>query len=457
MPTKAKQIPFDRKAEAAVIGSMVLGPSCIPVVTEIVQAQDFYDEQIRCLFEVIYKLWQDNRENIDLDSGVDAVLIGNELNKLGQSGDQIFEVLKHILATTPSAANAQYYADIVRTKNLERKMVISVDKLVGTIHDQSLDFKEKQAVFEQAALSLDLDSKSERPVVLAEGIVQVLSKELDQDSEGLVFYTGFRKLDSKLGGFRPGDFVILAGRPSIGKSAFLLDMALGIAKDHHCVAIFSMEMSPDALIQRILCNVGQVNLHQYRNKLLALEEWPYVYEAGEKLKQYNIIIDGSSMLTPAALAAKIFRLKAQRKVECVFVDYLQLMYLPERKAREGRQQEITRICSELKALAKKADIALVVLSQLNRQVEYRTDHRPRLSDLRESGSIEQDADVVLFLHRGAYYRKKEDPEAREDGEAICIVAKNRQGPTGDVELVWLPEFVKFANLMEDKELSNEDN
>ncbi len=442
MDARADKMPETLAGEAAVLGSMMFDTKCIAEVAEILTVDSFFRIEHQIIFTAIIDLFHETG-----GKAIDGLLVREKLEsrkQLNEIGG--VEYLQRILDSVPSSANALYYAQLVQQRSIERGMYQSVHKLAEQVHSGALDVQEKKEAFEHAAMELELTSDSSKAVHIRDEVPNVLEDGLSRENaaekmSGLK--TGFWVLDDKLGGYSPGDFIVLAGRPSMGKSSIMLDMALEITRNGNSVAVFSMEMSRTSLVERLLSNVAKVSLYSFKRGRLDEQQWGKVYEAGSELSKLNIWIDDISMLTPGSLTTRVLNLKVKNDIKCVFVDYLQLMHMQGRN--ESRQQEITAICRQIKALAKKADIPIVVVSQLSRAVDSRPDHRPRLSDLRESGAIEQDADKVMLLYRSDYYRKIEKPNATEDGEALCIIAKNRQGPTGDVPLVWLPTWFSFAN------------
>lgn len=429
-------------AEAAVLGSMMLDVTALADVEAVLKSEDFYRPEHQVIFENLVRLY-----NKTDGQAVDAVLLRQSLVDNGQM-ENIggVEYLAKILDSVPSSANAMYYAKIVKEKACSRKMIYSVEKLSRVIEDNIANLTDKQAAFEQAAMEITLGEGATQTVHVKDEVVAVCNNLMEKGKKGAKSdgaLTGFYELDGLSRGFSPSELVIIAGRPSMGKSSLMLDMVMYMAKDGKGIAIFSLEMSPAALVERLIANEARGSLHKLKHGNLSSVEWEEVVSAVGRLSELNILIADVPTLTPASLTTQILRMKAKDNISIIFVDYIQLMNLGRRV--ESRQQEVTAISKDLKAIAKKTHMPIVVLSQLSRACEQRTDHRPRLSDLRESGAIEQDADLVLLLHRDDYYRKQEKPNSEEDGKAVCIVAKNRQGPTGDAELVWLPKYFSFAN------------
>ncbi len=439
-----KTIPQDRAAEAAVVGSILVDSACIANVLEIVDANDFFEQDLKLLFEIARTLWLEHK-----GEGIDGLLVRSRLSNTGRMTKELLDIMLQCLNTVPNAANAVYYAKQVKLKSAERDMISSVDRISQSVYDYTLSLEEKQLIFQQAALQLKQNIDEKKVYDVSQIVMDVIDRFNRKQNYGI--YTGFSRLDQMTMGFAGGQLIILAGRPSIGKSSLAGDVMLNMAKAGKRILIFSAETSKERIVQRMIANIGKLNLHSlFRyglqdNQLLAFRD------ACETLKSYKIFISDQSYLTPVSITAEVIRQKSQNEIDIVFVDYLQLVFSGKQKV-ENRQQEITYISAQFKQLAKRYNLPVVLLAQLNRACESREDHRPRLSDLRESGSIEQDADIVLFLHRDDYYRKKENPDAQEDGNAKLIIAKNKDGETGDVELVWLPQYFSFADKANENEV-----
>ena len=449
MQASNQTMPESLAAEAAVLGSMMIDVEALAEVAENLKSEDFYRVEHQIIFDTLVRLYNKND-----GQAVDAVLLRQEL----VDNDQMknvggVEYIAKILESVPSSANAMYYSKIVKEKACSRKMIQAVGNLSKTVENSIAGLADKRAAFEQAAMDAAFETETSRTVHVKDEAVEVCNKLLDRGKkdvkpEGLL--TGFYELDGLIRSISPANLVILAGRTSMGKSSLMLDMTLNVASDDYGVAIFSLEMSPHALIERLIANQARQSLHRLKQGDLSASEWQEIIKATGELSEKNIIIADVPTLTPAALTTQVLRLRTKNKIDIVFVDYIQLMTIGRRI--ESRQQEVTAISRGLKAIAKKTNLPIVALSQLSRERDKRSDHRPKLSDLRESGAIEQDADLVLLLHRDDYYRKQEKQDSEEDGKAVCIVAKNRQGPTGDAEMVWLPKYFSFANPSKDKSL-----
>lgn len=437
------QLPSSQNAEAAVLGSMCLDPQTIPVASEILKVTDFFQPANQIIFECLCELFNNNS-----GGGVDGVLLRDKLEKKGKLKEVGgVDYLAKIFQSVPTAANITYYANIVNTKALERGMTASVSQLSTVINDTITDVAEKREAYMQAAMELQTTEKTQ-VVHIKKAVMEIAGKILDQEVEEMTkgLATGFVALDDMIRGFSTGQLIIIAGRTSMGKTALALQIALNMAFDNHRPMFFSMEMPAIQLVERILSSASRVNLHSLKNGRLSELDYQDVIQATGKLTELNMWIDSTPVLTPASLTMKVLSAKSRNKIDCVFVDYIQLMRGGNKF--ERRHLELEEITRQLKALSLKADLPVVLISQLSRRAEDRPDHRPRLIDLKESGSIEETADIVILLYREDYYRERERKKGKEvkfDGLADVIVAKHRQGPTGDIELIWLPEFTSFEN------------
>jgi replicative DNA helicase len=417
-----RNLPQDKAAEAAVIASMIIQPACVPHIIEFIEADSFFCEEARVFFEIIKGLWLNKQP-------IDAVVIRNKL----ASGQQVecTTYLVNAINSVPSAANALYYAKIVRQKNIERKLICEIEAIGRELAEPNLTLDDKIALVGKLP-ALYANREPQQTDEIAKLIANHLA-EL-QDTGGLT--TGFATLDRMTSGFKNGDLILLAGRPSIGKSSLMLDFYLQAARIGGRPYLYSLEMTSDKIIQRLLKNLSRTggNLYSVQND--------YVKEAARLLSLYPAWIADKADPSVEKIAANILIQKEKRDIGIVFIDYIQLI---EAKGKD-RYEQITGVSRFIKQVAVKANIPIVALCQLNRKCEERRDHRPYLSDLRDSGSLEQDADLIIFLHRDDYYRLKENPQAEQDGRAQCIIAKNRDGCCGDVEMVWLPECFTFGEL-----------
>lgn len=437
--TLVKSYPLSaRPAEAAIIGSMILDNTVIADVIENVCGEDFTDPDLRLFYETIAALWREDNKRI-----VDGIIVRNTLENKKLMTQERFDLLKRAVDTVPGSSNAVYYAQQVNFKAKERQLMQAIEDVQKEVWDINLSLDEKKELFERAAYQL-ANTEKYNQVVDMETLVQNVYSEIEQKKEhGL--NTGFPELDKKLGGLKPAELIVIAARPSVGKTSFAIDITLNCATRHN-VAVFSMEMSPQALVERMLANKSCISLYKMRG-YMGETDWPVLANTCGELGKLKIWIDGTPALTPSALTTKILKYKHRHNINLAVVDYLQLMHIGGYK--ENHQQEMAQIVSEIKATAKTANIPIILLSQLNRACEYRADHIPQLSDLRDTGATEQDSDVVLFLHREDYYRKQENPDTKLDGEALLIVAKNRQGSTGRIRLVWIGERFSFKPYFEE--------
>jgi len=421
-------------AEASVLGSMIIKPGCIGKVMEKLGADDFFLPEHKDIFGAIVRVWGKNQAG-----ALDGLLVRRELEKsraLQEAGG--LDYYRQVVESVPTAENVLYYADIVLEARRYRQAV-----QVGEDYERLLQESPDVNTLVQKAqdLVLGLEAHDDEPgyhtfadCATAEAVSMFDTPE--------TIPTGFRDIDGMVGGFGPGDMVIVAARPSMGKSALALDMALNMARAGKSIAFFTFEMVHGTLLQRAYGSFGKINIRAIkmggdpsrRNE---------IYRAALELTELKIVIHEKAD-TPEKMLAFVRGWKKTHGVDVVFIDYLQLMSAGRRT--ESRQQEITTISRKLKRMALEERVPVIALSQLNREVESRTDHRPRLSDLRESGSLEQDADIVALLYREDYYRRKADANAEVDGVAEVHIAKNREGPTGIVKLVFLEDYVTFADM-----------
>jgi replicative DNA helicase len=386
------------------------------------------------------------RELFDTSQPIDAVTTSEVLRRKGEL-EKIGGVayLTRLVDVVPSTSNIVYYAGIVEEHAKRRELI----RAGGTVTDIAFDIDEEIASVldraEQAVLAVAERRSSQALLEVGPMFNQVLEQiealeELGSDLTGLS--TGFVDLDKKLAGLQPANLVVIAGRPGMGKSSLALNIATNAASTGKPIAIFSLEMSKEEIVQRILSSVGKVDSMKFRSGQLG-PLWQKVVDAAGKMYKAPIYIDDSPVVTVTDIRAKARRLKRRRGLSLVVVDYLQLM---QASTRENRQQEISEITRNLKNLARELEVPIIAVSQLNRSLEAREDKRPRLSDLRESGSIEQDADVVMFIYRHEYYHPEEQEKR---GIAEVIIAKHRAGSTGPIEMTFQPEFTRFANLGRD--------
>lgn len=429
--------PHSIDAEQSVLGAMIVDKEAINVAVESIKPDDFYKQANGEIYEAIIILFNKNEP-------VDLITLSEELKRRGTL-DNIGGVtyLANLSSSVATTANVEYYCKIVEEKSILRRLIRSSDEIMSKAYEDSEDVN---AIIETAEKNIfDITQGSQRegfaPIsqVLLDSFAKI--EEMAANKGALTgLTTGLIDIDHKLSGLQKSDLVLLAARPSMGKTALGINIATNAAlKANASVAIFSLEMSKEQLVQRIIASTAHVDLMKIISGRLVEDEWVQIINSMGPLSQLGMFIDDTAGISLMEMKAKCRRLKIEKGLDLIVIDYLQLMQM-EGKV-ESRQQEISSISRGLKALAKEMDCPVIALSQLSRAPELRADHRPILSDLRESGAIEQDADVVLFLYRDEYYH--EDSEQKNIGE--LIIAKHRNGPTGTVELVWKKEFTKFLD------------
>jgi replicative DNA helicase len=435
--------PYSAEAEVSVLGGMLIDSEAMVRVVEILDDAMFYREAHRRLYRVMIRLWEQSE-------AVDAVTVSEALRTAGD-----FEAvggaayLAQLLDAVPTAANIEYHAKIVREKALLRRLIEAATSIVQDTFAAQGDVDGLLDQAEQKIFQIAQTHDRKGFVWIKEVLWPTFEKieKLQNNTSSVTGVpTGFADLDEYTAGFQPGDLVIVAARPSMGKTAFTLNVAQHAAISAKTpVAFFSLEMSKEALVQRILCAEGRVDANRLRRGRLLDEEYARLATAAGYLNTAPIYIDDSAGISVLEMRAKARRLKSDRPdLGMVIVDYMQLMQGNARS--ENRQQEVSEISRGLKALAKELDLPVVALSQLSRQVESRPDKRPMMSDLRESGAIEQDADVIMFLYRPEYYYGPTDKDGNSlEGMAELIIGKQRNGPTGKVDLVFHKEFTRFES------------
>lgn len=430
--------PQNVEAEQAVLGAMLLSHDAVIVAMEKLQSQDFYRDVHRIIFEAMEHLHRENKE-------IDVITLPDELKRMKKLDDVGgLEYVLNLPNLVGSAANIEYYANIVAEKSLARNLISTCTELTTEAYDGQ---KETEALLDDAErriLQLS-DTKNRGDFASVGAVVEVtLDKitKLYENKAGLTgLPTGFRDLDRMTSGLQPSDLILVAARPSMGKTAFTLNIAQNVGvRQHKTVAFFSLEMSQEQLVQRLLCQIAHIDSQKLRTgQLNSDEEWTRLTDACDKLYESPIYIDDTPGISVAEMRSKARRLKSEHGLDLIIVDYLQLM---QGRNAESRQQEISEISRSLKALARELKVPLIALSQLSRSVESRQDKRPMLSDLRESGALEQDADIVSFLYREDYY----DKETENQHITEVILAKHRNGPVGSVKLYFKNEFTLFLNL-----------
>ena len=430
--------PHSAEAEKSVLGAAMLSKDALFDVMEVVKPADFYDENHKEIFQAMIDL---NRKN----APVDALTVAEELkkrNSLEMVGGRAY--IASLSSMTPTTSNAMEYGRIVAEKASVRRLIETADDIVTKGYDgtmdanQMLDYAES-GIFEISQARQKGQYSHIRDVLVENLAIIDRAEQMDGGLTGIT--TGFSKLDEMTSGMQKSDLIILAARPAMGKTAFALSLARNAAvKGKASVMIFSLEMAKEQLTQRLLSMESKVDLQTLKTGRLERRDWDDLNVALDILSNSNIHIDDTAGISIMEMKSKCRRLKAEEGLDLIVIDYLQLMN-PEGKA-DSRTQEISVISRNLKLLARELDCPVLVLSQLSRAPEQRTDHRPMLSDLRESGSIEQDADIVIFLYRDEYYNK-EDTE--KPGECEVIVAKHRSGPTGSVDVAWIERYTQFKD------------
>ena len=417
---------------------MLLDKEALLRVLDILQPEDFYRDNHRIIFESIAELFEEDQA-CDIVTLVAKLRQKNQLEAVGG-----IDYLTQLVNIVPTAANAEYYAHIVEEKSIFRSVINLCTRIIRESYDADLDAKELLDRAQNCILHL-----SQKKIRYYFGPLKVIINEAFDRIEELYHRdehvtgvpSGFVDLDLITAGFQPSDFVVVAARPGMGKTSLCLNIAqyVGTKKDIS-VAIFSLEMSKDQVAQRMLCSEARIDAAKVRKGFIAEREWPELARAAGRLAEANIFVDDTPSISVLELRAKARRLKAEKGLGLVIVDYLQLMRGYGRP--ENRQQEISEISRSLKAMARELNVPVIAVSQLSRAVEQRTPKRPQLSDLRESGAIEQDADLVLFIYREDYY----NPNTPKKGIAEVIVAKQRNGPIGTVELMFQKDYARFENL-----------
>ena len=430
--------PQNISAEQATLGSIILDKDSILSCIEILKSEDFYRSAHQVIYQCALDLFEKNQ-------AVDLVTLTEELNKrkqLEEVGGASY--LTTLMSSVPTAANVVYYAKIVEQKAILRKLINHATQIVTMGYEEQEDArvlldKAENLIFDVSQQKID-HSFSPIKDLLTESFEKI-EDLYHRDNFITGVPTGFIELDEITTGFQPSELIIIAGRPSMGKTAFCLNIAQYAAMQHKIpVAIFSLEMSKAQIVQRMLCSEARIDTHALRRGRMPEEDWPKLSMAAGRLSAAPIFIDDTAGISPLEIKAKARRLKARHNLGLVMIDYLQLIQTGLKI--ENRQQEISQISRSLKGLARELDVPVITVSQLSRAVEQRSVQRPRLSDLRESGAIEQDADVVAFLYREEYYKSK----SSKKGIAEVIISKQRNGPTGTLELVFLKECTRFENL-----------
>ena len=431
-------MPHSVEAEQSVIGAMMIDQEAITVASELLTSEDFYQKQYGVLFDAMTGLYNEGKpvDTVTLQNRLKEMDVGPELASL--------ELIRDLITAVPTSANVRYYAQIVQDKATLRRLIRVNEEIANTCYGGKEKVEDILEDTEKRIFQVLQKKSTDDFVPIKDIVLKALDKiEMASRNKGSVtgLATGFIDLDYKTSGFQPSDLILVAARPSMGKTAFVLNIAEYMAfRNNATVAIFSLEMSKEQLVNRLFSLESRVDAQLLRNGNLSDTDWANLIEGAGIIGRSNLIIDDTPGISVSELRSKCRKYKLEHNLDIVMIDYLQLMQ--GGKKSESRQQEISDISRSLKEIARELQVPVVALSQLSRAVEQRPDHRPILSDLRESGAIEQDADVVMFLYREDYYNK--DTERKDVAEVI--VAKQRNGPIGTVELAWLPQYTKFANM-----------
>ena len=440
-----RQMPHSLEGEQAVLGSMLIDPDCVKNVMDRLRPGDFYLRQNREIFETILTMFNYSRP-------IDGITVFGEMEKAGLTDGNTRSYLAQLMEITPTSANVMEYAAIVQDKALLRSVAQAAGEITALVQEGMGEAGEILEASEQKIYAIRRGQSAQEMVPLRQVLPDVLDRlgEMSEHENHLPgLSTGLSAIDQKITGLNKSDLILLAARPGMGKTSLALNVALNVAKGGGTVAVFSLEMSREQLAMRLLSSEALVENNRLRTGLLRETDWEKIAGAATVLNRLDVRIDDNPLLSVADMNAKCRRLDS---LSLVVVDYLQLMTSAGGSSRggENRQQVVSDMSRMLKIMAKELNVPVICLSQLSRANEKREDKRPMLSDLRESGAIEQDADIVLFLYRDDYYN--EDSEKHNIAE--CIVAKNRHGETGKVELRWMPEYTQFSTL--DKRYDGED-
>ena len=430
--------PQNISSEQAALGSMLLQEDAVLHGVDILRPEDFYKKSHQIIFKCILELFEKSR-------GVDLVTLTEELNRINLLEDiGGVTYLTNLINSVPTAANIEYYIKIIEEKSILRNLINNATKIISMGYEEKEDAKVLLDKAEHLVFEISQRNIRQSFVPIKELITDSYEKieDLYHREEFITgVSSGFDEFDEITTGFQPSEFIVIAGRPAMGKTAFCMSIAqyASISKNTP-VAIFSLEMSKSQLVQRMLCSEARIDAHNLRKGRLAEKDWAPLSNAAGRLASAPIFIDDTAGITCLEIKAKARRLKAQHNLGLVIIDYLQLISSSGRI--ENRQQEISEISRSLKGLARELNVPVIAVSQLSRAVEQRERKRPRLSDLRESGAIEQDADLVVFLYREEYYK----PKTEKKGIAEVIISKQRNGPTGQIDLAFVKEYAKFENL-----------
>ena len=433
-------MPNSLEAEQSVIGAMIMDKEAVMVAAELLVREDFYHQQYGIVFEAITELYNENQP-------VDMVTLQGRLQKKDVPPEiSSLEYVGELVTAVPTSANIKYYANIVKEKSTLRRLIKVTEGIANQCYLDRDSLDDILAGTEQEIFNLVQNRGTGEFVPIKQVVLDALEKiEQASKNKGNVtgIATGFTDLDYRTSGLQPSDLVLIAARPSMGKTAFVLNIAQYVAfHSDMCTAIFSLEMSKEQLVNRLFSLESRVDAQLLRTGNLADADWEKLIEGAGAIGRSKLIIDDTPGISIPELRSKCRKFKLEHNLKLIIIDYLQLTSGSGSRRSDSRQQELSEISRSLKGLARELRVPVVALSQLSRQVEQRPDHRPMLSDLRESGAIEQDADVVMFIYRDDYYNK----DTADKNIAEIIIAKQRNGPIGTVNLVWLPQFTKFVNM-----------
>lgn len=439
-----RSLPFSEDGEKGVLCSLLLSPREIADICILrLRSDAFYVPAHQIIYDLVID-FRDKNKPVDFVSLRQALKDRNQLEETGG-----VEYLNELYTFVPTAANANYYVEIVREKYILRRLILACDRLASQCYENQeelealLDDAERE-IFAITGENVKTDVTPAKDLVMS--AIEQIEKLYENRGSVTGLPTGFIELDRMTSGLHPAEMVVIAARPSMGKTALAMNIAEHISLDiGKAVAVFSLEMSSQQLVQRLLCSRAKVNLQRVRNGFLSERDFPSLTTAASKLAAAKLYIDDTPSLSVIELRARARRMKSQFDIQLIIIDYLQLLRSTSRRAQDNRQLEISEISGGVKALAKELNLPIVVVAQLNRQPDIRGGGRPRLSDLRESGSIEQDADVVGLLVRPELYQTDDEAKEEKAGEAELIIAKQRNGPTGEVPLTFLKEYTRFEN------------
>jgi replicative DNA helicase len=436
--------PHSVEAEQGVLGSMLMSPrDAIAEVVEKITADYFYVPAHQTVFNALVELWNTGAA-IDLITFTQVLRDRNLLETVGGAA-----AITNLFTFVPTAANLGYYIEIVRDKYILRSIIAAGTESVRRAYEEQDEVGNLLDEVEQKIFAVGEDRFKGKMLSMKDQVMEAIEsiEKLYERKGGITgVSTGFVEFDRMTSGMHPSEMIVIAARPSMGKTALAMNIAEHVAiNEKLAVGVFSLEMSSQQLVQRLLCSRARVNLQKVRDGFLGERDFPSLTAAASKLAEAKIFIDDTASLTILEMRAKARRLKAQQDVQLIIIDYLQLLRSTSRRAQDNRQLEISEISAGLKGLAKELKIPVIVVAQLNRQPEQRAGGKPRLSDLRESGSIEQDADLVGLLVRPEIYEEDEEARAEKSGEAELIIAKQRNGPVGEIPLTFLKEFTRFED------------